>query len=512
MKISLIELTTADTSAIGVRSLSAYLKRAGHSVQLIFLAGAGETDISDISQYPDYVVGQIINLCKESKMVGLSFLSSGFRSAVQITRRLKKELDVPVVWGGIHATSEPEQCLNYADMICRGEGEEALLELVTKMEVGKDYFDTQNFCFKKNGQIIQNSVRPLIQELDSLPFLDYDLDNEHFALVEEKKQFCRLDKSLLKKFITRKKIFGLRNMVVYSTMTSRGCPHKCNFCYHSIFRPLYSGQRYLRRRSAENIINELIQIIDMYDFDGIVWFADDCFTATSTKEIGNFSKLYKDKIGLPFFCLGSPTTVSEKKMEYLTNAGLRFFELGIQTGSRHTKEVYNRSFTNEQILNVVKIVNKFNSKVHVIYYDFILDNPWETVEDELETLNLILQFPKPYRLAIASFRYFPGSFLYEEGKKQGLITIETKQLYMGEFFKLQGRYINFLIVLYAYYKFPKSVIRFLLNRKLVSLLNRKIFAGFYSASYAIYYLLRKESWKMSFLIKALKLKKISKVS
>ncbi len=225
-----------------------------------------------------------------------------------------------------------------------------------------------------------------------------------------------------------------------------------------------------------------------------------------------FGNSNKDKIGLPFFCLGSPTTVSEKKMEYLTNAGLRFFELGIQTGSRHTKEVYNRSFTNEQILNVVKIVNKFNSKVHVIYYDFILDNPWETVEDELETLNLILQFPKPYRLAIASFRYFPGSFLYEEGKKQGLITIETKQLYMGEFFKLQGRYINFLIVLYAYYKFPKSVIRFLLNRKLVSLLNRKIFAGFYSASYAIYYLLRRESWKMSFLIKALKLKKISKLS
>ena len=491
MKISLIELTTADTSAIGVRSLSAYLKRAGHTVKLIFLGGCDVKDKLGISKHSDYVLDQIINLCRESKMVGLSFLSSGFHSAVQMTRRLKKELDVPIVWGGIHATSEPEQCLNYTDMICRGEGEEALLELVTKMEAGKDYFDTQNFWFKKNGQIITNSIRPLIQELDSLPFLDYDLENEHFALVEEKRQFCRLDKFLLKKFITRKKIFGLRNIVVYSTMTSRGCPHKCNFCFHSIFRPLYSGQRYLRRRSTENIIKELFQIIEMYDFDGIIWFADDCFTAMSTNEIENFSNLYKDKIGLPFFCLGSPTTISEKKMECLTNAGLRFFELGIQTGSRYTKKVYNRSFTDEQILNAVKIVNKFNSKVRVIYYDFILDNPWETVEDELETLNLILQFPKPYQLAIASFRYFPGSFLYEEGKRQGLITIETKQLYVGEFTKLQGRYINFLIILYACYKFPKSVIRFLSNRKLVSLLNRKIFAGFYSASYAIYYLLRR---------------------
>jgi len=139
MKISLIELSVSDTSAIGVRSLSACLKRAGHQVQLLFLTNAGRKKESNIFLYPDNVIDQVVNLCKTTDLAGISFLTSGFHRAIQLTEKLRSVLDISVIWGGLHATVEPEQCLNYANAVCRGEGEEALLELVQRMAEGQDY-------------------------------------------------------------------------------------------------------------------------------------------------------------------------------------------------------------------------------------------------------------------------------------------------------------------------------------------------------------------------------------
>jgi anaerobic magnesium-protoporphyrin IX monomethyl ester cyclase len=489
MKISLIELSVNDTSAIGVRSLSAFLKRAGYQVQLIFLANAGKQDESGVFLYPQRVIEETVNLCRDSQLIGLSFLTSGFHRAVQLTERLKYVLDIPVIWGDIHATVEPEQCLNYADGVCRGEGEEALLELVQKMAAGQDFYDTRNFWFKKNGETIKNPVRPLIQDLDSLPFLDYDLAGEHFAYVEKKEALCRLDKALLLEFITpkrgRTRRTELAGKPVYSTMASRGCPNTCDFCLHSTYKPLYHRQRYLRRRSPANIIQELANIISAYDFHGVIWFSDDDFLAATTNEIKEFSELYKEKIRMPFFCLGSPNSIREKKLEYLTDSYLRYFELGIQTGSTKTKKKFNRSDSTEKILSTCKLINKFHHKIPVTYYDFILDNPWETVQDEIETLDLILQLPRPYELALASFRYFPGSVIYEDAKRQGLINLETRQIYSGELLKLKGSYINLLIVLYAFYKVPRGLIKILAHPSLVRLLNRKGLANLYKLPYKI---------------------------
>jgi anaerobic magnesium-protoporphyrin IX monomethyl ester cyclase len=489
MKISLIDLNANDASGIGVRSLSAVLKKAGHQVQIIFLANAGKQNTSGIFLYPERVLEETVDLCKDSQLAGISFLTSGYHRAVQLTQRLKKMSDIPVIWGNIHATVEPEQCLHYADGVCRGEGEEALLELVQKMAAGQDFYNTRNFWFKKNGEIIKNELRPLIQDLDALPFFDYDPNAEHYAYVEKKQGFCRLNKSLLLEFMTPKRGWTRRTELagkpVYATVASRGCPNSCDFCYHSTYRALYPRQRYIRRRSPANIVQELVEIITVYGFNGVVWFSDDDFLAANTKEIKEFSELYKEKIKMPFLCFGSPNSVREKKLQYLADSYLRSFELGIQTGSTLTKKKYNRSHSSENVLETCRLINRFKDKIPVIYYDFILDNPWETVQDEIETLDLILQLPKPYELALASFRYFPGSILYENAKRQGLINLETPQIYSGELLKLKGSYINLLITLYAYYGVPKSVIKILSRPALVRLFDRKSLAGLYALPYRI---------------------------
>lgn len=482
MKITVIELSVPDTSAIGVRSLSSYLKKAGHKVSIIFLANGGHKTNSGQIQYSDKVVEQIISLCRGSDLIGLSFLSSGFHRAVQITKSIKQHLSVCVIWGGIHATNETEQCLEYADGVCRGEGEEALLDLIERMSSGRSYYDTENFWFKKDGRLIQNPIRPLIQNLDALPFIDYEPESEHYALIQKRNEICRLDWELQKDFLTPR--FGRLDMgsqTVYTTMRTRGCPHTCAYCFHSLYRQMYKGQKYIRKRSAENVMAELSLFRARYDFNGVVWFADDDFTAVLLKDVEAFAALYKQKIGLKFFCLGSPTTISEQKLESLTSAGLSYFEFGIQTGSTKTKAIYRRSFSNDHIIKQTRVINKFKTAIPLPYYDFILDNPWETEEDVLETLDLILQLPKPFHLALASFRYFPGSALYDKARKEGLVDTQSNRSYSGEFWRLKGKYSNVLIFLYGYYRFPGSLIKLLSGRKLMYLFNRKALSPFYTA-------------------------------
>jgi len=396
---------------------------------------------------------------------------------------------VLVLWGGVHATSEAEQCLNFADGVCRGEGEDALLELVGRMEAGRNYSDVQNFWFKQNGAVIKNPIRPLIQDLDRLPFMDYSLTGEQFALTTEN-EFLPLNPSRLLQYITPKWYQAradIKKGPIYTTIASRGCPLTCSYCIHSTYKSLYPRQRYIRRRSPEHVIKELSLFINTYDFNGTVWFADDDFLAASTQEIEKFSEIYKQKIGLPFFCLAGPTTISEKKMRYLTDAGLRYFEFGIQSGSTKTKKIFNRPFSTEQIISHCKIINNFKKDIPLPYYDLILDNPWETIDDKIETLHLLLQIPKPYKLAMASFLYFPGSLLYENAKNQGVVSLDAENIYANDFTRIKGNYITFLTILYAYYKIPRLLIRILSDRTLVRLLDRNFLAMFYTLPYKAYH-------------------------
>ena len=158
--------------------------------------------------------------------------------------------------GGIHATAKIEESLRYADIVCVGEGEETTLELVKKVENAQDYYGIPNLCFNVDGKIKKNPVRPLIQDLDSLPFIDYDLD-EHYVMDRDESRLLKIDEGLLERispgFPDKNKTF----LPTYKTMITRGCPHRCAYCGNSQLRRMYQGQKYFRRRSNENMIEEL---------------------------------------------------------------------------------------------------------------------------------------------------------------------------------------------------------------------------------------------------------------
>lgn len=174
--------------------------------------------------------------------------------SLDFARQVKGLIDVPVVFGGIYASAVPERVLKHScvDCVIRGEGEYPMLELVNSLSNGGIDGSIKNLCYRKNGDIVVNPLRPLIGDLDSLPLPDKGL--------------------FYKKGIP----FTIGHMVV----ASRGCTHACTFCGNNVWRKLYFQDDYmtnptwLRWRSPENVIQELKIAKEKYDVK-IVRFNDD---------------------------------------------------------------------------------------------------------------------------------------------------------------------------------------------------------------------------------------------
>jgi anaerobic magnesium-protoporphyrin IX monomethyl ester cyclase len=405
-------------------------------------------------------------------------MSHYFERSRQITEYLKKTLKVPVIWGGIHPTVRPEESLDYADMALVGEGEEALLELVENMAAGRDIYEVRNIWFRKGAQIIRNPLRPLLQNLDQLPIYDFGLD-DHFIYCNRTKQIKPLSQELLEQNFPREPALegtfsdSYRRTISYKTMTSRGCPHHCTFCAERTLALLYKGERYLRFRSPEHVISELKWAKRELPFIESIFLFDDTFTARTLKDIRHFCQLYKREINLPIHIQASPTTTTPEKIEALIDAGLVFVEMGIQSVSQSGMTIYKRQSTPEKILRAAHILHSYSSKIYPPCYHVILDNPWETTAEVLQTLDLLLRLPRPFWLKRASLVLFPGTELNERAVREGLIRNkedERRLIYNKHLHTPEGSYVNFLMYLAGFAYFPRRLLRLLSRPRLVQAL------------------------------------------
>ncbi|MBK7977079.1 MAG: cobalamin-dependent protein [Deltaproteobacteria bacterium] len=277
MKVALVS-TYFDIEANGLRMLSAVLRRAGHPTKQIFLPKTGD---GHTSEYPPAAVSDILELCKDVELVGLTLMSNNFLTASHLTAAIKRELGLPVVWGGIHPTVRPEESIEHADYVCVGEGEEAAVELADALSRGEDATGIQNIWAKRGDEVFRNPHRGLIEDLDSLPFADYSLE-DHFVL--EHGRVVRMAHEHLERFLLYR----------YTTSTSRGCILNCSFCCHNAFRKMYGAKAgNTRRRSVGHVIGELEQIKRHMPYVKRIVIDDDSFMDASVEYIGDFASQYK---------------------------------------------------------------------------------------------------------------------------------------------------------------------------------------------------------------------------
>ena len=472
-KIILISPFAKPILAIGLRLISAYLKQNGHEVKMIFLP---TNKIGHI--YSDYVADQIIDLCKDADLIGFTSMSLDFISVSNLTDKIKSKLDTPIVWGGVHINIKPEECLEHADIICRGEGEEAMLELANKIKSG-DIYDIQNLWLKKDGEIIKNDVRPFEHNLDKYPFQDYDIE-DHYILFHE--HIVKMTPKLLYNFLTSDK-----GGSEYEILTARNCPHNCTYCGNNYLRRMYKGKgKFVRQRSVENVIQEIYEGVNKFDFINAVAIKDDVFFIRKTEEIKEFCRLYKEKINLPIRCNLSPMYMEEEKFDALVDAGMHKCAFGIQSFNQTTlSDIFKRNCSQQQMIDTVNIVSKYPNTTQ---YHFIIDNPFESKESLKETLMFILDLPRNVEILVFSLIPFPGTEIHEMAVSHNYIERDFNSIYtkrIHSYLPEQKYLFSYLMILAMHLKNkkkdPKKVkrlIKFLASKPVALICDNIIFISF----------------------------------
>ena len=471
MKISLIS-PYPDITNYGLRTISGVLRDAGHETQVICMpdfAGDGESAHTKMSEqrYSPQIIEQMLEVLKDSDLVGITLMTHYFDSGKQITRAVQDNLGIPVIWGGFHPSVRPDECIHHCDYVAVGDAEDLILKLVAKLEAGEtdDLHDIKSLIWKRGDEVIRNAVGSLEQDLDEYPHPDFSMD-DHWVLFEG--SLAPVTKDILRRYLHNGTVSRMFGKTGYQTMTGRGCPHACTYCGNSFYRDLYKRQRYVRYRSVEHVIRELENVKKLYPFIDFIWFSDDSFFGRPLPDMLEFAQKYKERVGDPFYLLGSPGTITEEKYSAMVDAGLLCIQMGIEHGSPRIQKMFKRStMGNDKILKSAEIITKYADRTAPPQYDVIYDLAYETMEDKLHTLRLISDLPKPYRLQVFSVIYYPGTSLHTIANRDGLVNDEKAEIYDRMFFERHDSYTNTLLFLARSGKFPHPLLKVLIDERVV---------------------------------------------
>jgi len=413
----------------GIRHISSFLKEKGYSTLMIHFNQLRFTvELLDNDYFTSHGLAHeicpaedlklLISLLKKlnPRIVGISVSSVTMRAAAKITLEIKRNIETLIVWGGIHAILAPEECIPYADIVCVGEGEYPMWELVEQLRKKQTWAGIKNLWIRNNEYIEKNELMPLIEDLDTLPFPDFIQDGNEILIDSGK-----LGES--------HHILSAGSKNIYPIMTSRGCMFNCSYCCNSAIRQRYKDKgSYLRRRSVDSIIEELKCAIRYKPLSSIQ-FWDDLFMYDKAW-IEQFCNRYVSEIGKPFICYAHPAHTDREILTKLAESGLVCVWVGIQSGSESiSRDFFSRMQSNQSILD---FAYKLKDLKITAKYDLISDNPYETEREQRDTLDLLLALPHPYRCVIYSLCYFPKTPLTERALKDGLIKTENLEQYTSK--------------------------------------------------------------------------------
>lgn len=352
-------------------------------------------------------LASLVHVIRENDLgvVGLSIRASAYHKvAVTLTRYIKEHCPwVKVLWGGTHVVLDPEKCIAEADLVCRGEGEITLVQLLDAMSSGADYTAVQNlFVRQEDGEIVRNPVGATVQVLDDLPFRDYTSRDKFYIM---RSQLKRGDPMV--------------SDPMFQMMNSRGCVFVCAYCYNSELSDIYKGKgRYFRTRSVESVMREIQEARKVFKNMKRIRFDDEVFLFPK-QWYDEFNERYPKEVGLPYEVFIEPKLVKDDLFAELRNSGLDVVYMGVQNTYRVTHDLYDRYVSNEQIQHCVQLFHQLGIDGR---YQVILDDPESTWEDKRHLFELLMSFPRPFQLYLFSIVVFPNTKLARRLLAEGKIT------------------------------------------------------------------------------------------
>jgi len=369
----------------GVAALSGALRARGHQTRLINLNESLGPVPSD-----EQIVREVRRW--DPGFVAFSVMSQQYRYALRLARAIRAEMPaVPLGVGGVHATMCTEQIKQDGvwDFVGVGECDEALPELIDRLEHGDDPSTVPNFCIRQpDGTYRTNPLGPY-PDLSALAPKDYE-------------------------------IFDLPRMLAskngwQSMLTSRGCPYRCTYCFNREVADRYLAEgghprkAYLRHYPIERVLADIRRLKQDHPEIEVIIFDDDLFTLDKRYCI-EFCKAYADaEIGIPFVLNAHVQTFTEPVARALAETPCMIVKFGVESGSERLRaKVLDRHMTNRQIVDAFQLAHAYG--LHTSAF-LMFGLPFETREMMDETIDLIAQI-KPGRMRWAIFFPFPGTKSY----------------------------------------------------------------------------------------------------
>lgn len=401
MSIMLIRPMTPDTSHSGIVSIQ-YPINMGYLVSYLRKHNVTCT-VRDFEVEP-FIEDEFLKFIMQNSplIIGFSCMTPHIMNAAKLANLVKKRYPgILTVVGGVHATAIPEQTLEefpQFDVVVIGEGEITLLELYKKWTDAKEIKDILGIAYRDNSTIRVNSPRPMIGNVDEIPFPERDLvDIEYYKKSHVSRGFSR------------------KVMKIAEVICSRGCPYNCIFCASKVTH----GRR-VRFRSAENIIAEIETLIKEYNVKHFS-FLDDTFTIK--KELLEPICKFMEAQKVTFDCFTRVNDINEEKMDVMMAGGCRKISFGIESGSPRVLKLLKKGITLVQIENAFRICKK--ARLPIIEATFMIgSHPDETLEDIKMTKKLIYKL-RPDILGVFITIPYPGTELNHILKERRLLLREN---------------------------------------------------------------------------------------
>jgi len=367
---------------LGLAMIAAVLEKNGYFVKILDLPvlGFSEKSLSAIirQEKPD--------------VVGVTAMTPTMDSAVRVIKIVKKcESNITVVLGGPHATILPEETLKSVpeiDIIVRGEGEQTMLELVKVLEEDpKSVNKVLGITYREGNVVRNNPLRPLILDLDTLPFPAYHL------LPIKKYHFHPP--------------FG-RLTPLMPIITSRGCPYRCIFCSKAVF-----GKQY-RSNSPEHIIDEIKILNEKFGVKEVKFY-DDVFTLDRKRVVAFCRQLKEEGMDIPWSCETRVNLVDAELLRLMKSAGCYIIEYGVESGNQEILNALNKDITLEQTMDAFRLTRE--AKIGTVAY-FMLGAPDETSVTIRETIEFAKKIDPDF-VQFSITTPYPGTNLYSLAVEEG---------------------------------------------------------------------------------------------
>ena len=314
---------------------------------------------------------------------------------VEVAGKLKERFPSAfITLVGTHVSALPEETLKLSDKVdavAIHEYDYTLRDLAFALRDKKGLEEVAGLCLRKGNDFIRTQTRAYIEDLDQIPFVS----------------------SIYKRFLKIENYFNPNALYPMVTITtSRGCPFPCTFC---VYPQTLMGRGY-RRRSVENVVEEMEYIVNNFPQAKAIFFEDDTFTVNKArcKELAELVIQRGIKIS---WTANARVGLDYETMSAMKKAGCRSFCVGFESGSQKILENMKKKTTVKEMEDFMAEARKAGMLIHGC---FMVGLPGETRETMEETLGLSMRL-NPDTVQFYPVMVYPGTDAYEWYKEKGLI-------------------------------------------------------------------------------------------